>query len=125
MKGCGRPRGDRDAQFALDTCFYAGEAVGKNPATARRWFGAAARRGRPDAMFSLGVMTAQGEGRPKDAAMAFVLFTLAGQAGIDGGGTQARGPGDSSVRAGQCASNAVRIAARTACPPSFPHQPTQ
>jgi TPR repeat protein len=35
-------------------------------------------------MFNLGVMTAQGEGGPKDPAMAFVLFTLAGQAGHEG-----------------------------------------
>jgi hypothetical protein len=79
-------KGDRDARFALGTYFYSGEVVGKNLATARQWFGAAARQGQPDALFNLGVMTAHGEGGAKDPAMAFVLFTLAQQAGHDGAG---------------------------------------
>jgi TPR repeat protein len=79
-------KGDRDARFALGTYFYSGEVVGKNLATARQWFGAAARQGQPDALFNLGAMVAHGEGGAKDPAMAYVLFTLALQAGHDGAG---------------------------------------
>ena len=58
--------------------------VGKNLATARKWFAAAARQGQPDALFNLGAMTANGEGGAKDPAAAYVLFNLATQAGYDG-----------------------------------------
>jgi TPR repeat protein len=77
-------KGDRDAQFALGTFFYAGEMVPKDLATARKLFDAAARQGQADAMFNLGAMTAAGEGGPKDLAQAYVWFSLADAAGYQG-----------------------------------------
>ncbi|MFG6488317.1 hypothetical protein ACG04R_16640 [Roseateles sp. BYS78W] len=70
-------RGHADAQNALATYFYRGEAVAQNYATARQLFQAAAQRRQPDAMFNLAVMLAQGQGGDKDMASAYAWCTLA------------------------------------------------
>jgi TPR repeat protein len=75
-------KGNPDAQSALATYFYTGQLVDKNLATARKLFGEAALRGQPDAMFNLGVMSALGEGGPKDVTMAYVWLSLAKAASV-------------------------------------------
>lgn len=70
-------RGHADAQNALATYFYRGEAVAQNFTTARQLFQAAAQRRQPDAMFNLAVMLAQGQGGDKDMAAAYAWCALA------------------------------------------------
>lgn len=79
-------KGNRDAQSALATYFYTGQQVEKNPVTARKLFSEAAFHGQPDAMFNLGVMSALGEGGPKDLAMAYVWLSLAKAAAVQEAG---------------------------------------
>lgn len=69
-------KGHPDAQNALATYFYRGEAVAQNFNTARQLFQAAAQRRQPDAMFNLAVMLAQGQGGAKDMAAAYAWCSL-------------------------------------------------
>lgn len=79
-------KGNPDAQSALATYFYTGQLVDKNLVTARQLFGEAALRGQPDAMFNLGVMSALGEGGPKDVTIAYVWLSLAKAAAVASAG---------------------------------------
>jgi TPR repeat protein len=69
-------KGHADAQNALATYFYRGEAVAQDFSKARLWFQAAAQRRQPDAMFNLAVMLAQGQGGDKDLVAAYAWCAI-------------------------------------------------
>jgi soluble lytic murein transglycosylase-like protein len=58
-----------------------GEGVAKDPARAIELYCAAARRGDPEAQFSMGWMVANGRGVARDDALAAFLFRMAAEAG--------------------------------------------
>jgi TPR repeat protein len=82
--------GDPKAQNGLGVMYYTGEAISKDPsgkilnndpATAAAWFHRSAAQGYADAQFNLGLMYANGEGVPHDAAKAVELFKKAAEQG--------------------------------------------
>lgn len=82
--------GDAEAQNALGTLFYTGEAISRDETgkimdydleSAAGWFFRAAEQGHPGAQFNLGLMYAEGHGVPQDAAKAAEWFAKAAEQG--------------------------------------------
>ncbi|MFT3997147.1 MAG: tetratricopeptide repeat protein, partial [Asticcacaulis sp.] len=83
--------GDADAQNAIGTWFYQGDALlPKDEAVARQWFEVAARTGHAEAAFNLGVMYARGEGGARDPVKAWLWFDVARRTGHPNGATAAK-----------------------------------
>lgn len=82
--------GDAEAQNALGSLFYSGEAISKDATgkimdydleTAAAWFYRAAEQGHPGAQFNLGLLYAEGHGVPQDSAKAVEWFSKAAAQG--------------------------------------------
>ncbi|AKH36695.1 MULTISPECIES: tetratricopeptide repeat protein [Nitrosomonas] len=82
--------GDAEAQNALGSLFYSGEAISKDVTgkimdydleSAAGWFHRAAEQGHAAAQFNLGLLYAEGQGVPQDSAKAVEWFTKAAEQG--------------------------------------------
>lgn len=82
--------GDAEAQNALGTLFYTGEAISKDAEgnimdndleSAAGWFYRAAEQGHAGAQFNLGLLYAEGHGVPQDSAKAVEWFAKAAEQG--------------------------------------------
>lgn len=82
--------GDAEAQNALGSLFYSGEAISKDATgkmmdydleSAAGWFQRAAEQGHAGAQFNLGLLYAEGQGVPQDFAKAVEWFTKAAEQG--------------------------------------------
>lgn len=82
--------GDAEAQNALGTLFYSGEAISRDETgkirdydleAAAGWFYRAAEQGHAGAQFNLGLLFAEGQGVPQDSAKAAEWFTKAAEQG--------------------------------------------
>jgi class 3 adenylate cyclase len=71
-----------DAQYELGKAYRDGAGVGRDPAEAARWFGAAAEQGYAKAQRHLGTHYAGGDGVPEDMVLAIMWLTLAAQQGL-------------------------------------------
>lgn len=66
------------AQRVLGIMLIEGDRVDRNPAEAVKWLQAACDQGDPQAAFRLALMSAQGDGSPKDWARAYELLLRPG-----------------------------------------------
>ena len=82
--------GDVEAQNALGTLFYTGDAISRDETgkikdhdleAAAGWFFRAAEQGHAGAQFNLGLLFAEGQGVPQDSAKAAELFTKSAEQG--------------------------------------------
>lgn len=82
--------GDAEAQNALGSLFYSGEAISKDAEgkimdydleSAAGWFYRAAEQGHAGAQFNLGLLYAEGHGVPRDPAKAVEWFAKAAEQG--------------------------------------------
>lgn len=82
--------GDAEAQNALGTLFYSGDAISRDETgkikdhdleAAAGWFYRAAEQGHAGAQFNLGLLFAEGQGVPQDSAKAAEWFTKSAEQG--------------------------------------------
>jgi uncharacterized protein len=82
--------GDAEAQNALGTLFYSGDAVSRDETgkimdydleAAAGWFYRAAEQGHADAQFNLGLLFAEGQGVPQDSTKAAEWFAKSAEQG--------------------------------------------
>ena len=82
--------GDAEAQNALGSLFYSGEAISRDATgkimdydleAAAGWFHRAAEQGHAGAQFNLGLLYAEGQGVPQDSTKAVEWFTKAAEQG--------------------------------------------
>ncbi len=74
-------QGDANAQWALATLYFSGDAVPRDYEEAYRWFRAAADQGHGLAQRSLGTMYREGIGVPQDDVQAYVWYSLGAMQG--------------------------------------------